>query len=188
VIALAAAHGARALPKTVDVLDWVRRSNASGPHKPILNFEQFSDESFLIRLFDGPTPPNRRDFHINTSAEFFYQIQGELTTVLFHDGAFVTEVCREGEMFWIPPLVPHLNQRAVGSIGLVIHGERKPGAMEGMVWYCEPCKRELHRVEYAFENNLRQLLAPHVARFMNDEALRTCPSCGNVLPRELGFS
>jgi 3-hydroxyanthranilate 3,4-dioxygenase len=186
-IGLAAAPYARTLPKTVDVNDWVRRSNASGARKPVLNFEQFWDESFLIRLFDGPTPKHRRDFHVNTAAEFFYQIQGELRTVVFHEGEFVTEVCREGEMYWIPPLVPHLNQRDEGSIGLVIHAERKPGSREGMVWYCEPCKRELYRVDYAFERNLRELLAPHVERFMNDEALRTCPCCGNVLPRELGF-
>src|ERR1051325_9655289 len=106
------------IPRSIDVRDWIRRSNAGNPIKPILNFEQFWDDAFLIRLFDGPTPKARRDFHINTCAEFFFQLQGELTTVLLRNGQFVTEVCREGEMFWIPPLMPHLNQREAGSIGL----------------------------------------------------------------------
>jgi len=174
-------------PTTVNVLDWIRRSNAAGPLKPILNFEQFWDDAFLIRLFDGPTPKGRRDFHVNTCAEFFYQFQGELTTVVLRDGEFVTEICREGEMYWIPPLVPHLNQREIGSIGLVIHGQRQPGAKDAMVWYCEACHAELHRMEYGFEKDLRQLLRPRIQAFQRDVALRTCKACGAILTGDLGF-
>lgn len=176
-----------ALPHSVDVLEWVRRSQASGQPKPLLNFEQFCDGPFLIRLFDGPTPKTRRDFHINSAAEFFFQLKGELTTVVYKDGEFVTEVCREGQMYWIPPLVPHLNHRLQGSIGLVIHGERKPGALDAMVWYCESCHAPVQRMDYAFEKDLRALLGPKIRAFQASEELRTCKACGSVFTDELGF-
>jgi 3-hydroxyanthranilate 3,4-dioxygenase len=183
-----ASAGPSLLSNGVDVREWVRRSNAAGPGKPILNFEQFWDDAFLIRLFDGPTPRTRRDFHINSCAELFFQLQGELTTVLEQNGEFVTQVCREGCMFWIPPRVPHLNQREPGSIGVVIHGQRQPGAKDAMVWYCEGCKTELHRVEYDFEQDLRALLAPRVKAFQAAVELRTCKHCGTVMSDDLGFS
>src|SRR5690606_13987106 len=134
----------------VDVLAWVKRSNAAGPSKPMLNFEQFWDDTILIRLFDGPTPAKRRDFHINTTAEFFYQLQGDMACTLMLEGAFVARVCKQGEMFWIPPLVPHRNDRDPGSIGLVIHGQRAPCSVDVMVWYCDECRAEVHRFEYGF--------------------------------------
>jgi 3-hydroxyanthranilate 3,4-dioxygenase len=172
---------------TVDVREWIRRSNAAGSPKPVLNFEQFCDDAFLIRLFDGPTPKGRRDFHVNPCAEFFYQLQGDLTTVVLRDGEFRTEICREGSMFWIPPRLPHLNQREAGSIGLVIHGQRAPGAQDAMVWYCQGCHLELHRMEYGFEKDLRALLGPRIKEFQSNSTLRTCKACGVVMSDDLGF-
>ena len=175
------------LPHSVDVLEWVRRSQASAGPKPLLNFEQFWDESLLIRLFDGPTPKTRRDFHVNSAPEFFFQLKGELTTVVFRDGEFITEVCREGQMYWIPPLLPHLNHRLEGSIGLVIHGERRPGALDAMVWYCESCQAPVQRMDYAFAKDLRGLLGPRIRAFQASVELRTCKACGSVFTDELGF-
>jgi 3-hydroxyanthranilate 3,4-dioxygenase len=173
--------------KPIDVAGWIRRSNASAQAKPFFHFEQFWDGELLIRLFDGPTVKNRRDFHINTRAEFFYQLQGDMTCTLVKDDRFVTETCREGEMFWIPPLVPHLNQREAGSIGLVIHTQRKPGALESMAWYCENCATQIHRMDFEYEKDLRGLLAPRIQEFAASEELRTCKRCGTVMPGDLGL-
>jgi 3-hydroxyanthranilate 3,4-dioxygenase len=107
--------------------------------------------------------------------------------VVLRDGVFITEVCREGEMFWIPPLVPHLNQREEGSIGLVIHGQREPGAVDSMVWYCESCGAELHRMDYGFDKDLRALLGPRIREFQSSQLMRTCKSCGSVMSEDLGF-
>jgi|GEM_PF-3613051 len=76
----------------VDVAKWVRRSNAAGSDKPLYHFEQFFDGEFLIRLFDGPTAKNRRDFHINTRAEFFYQLQGDMACTLIENDEFEVRV------------------------------------------------------------------------------------------------
>ena len=174
------------IPNTVNVTEWVRRSNSTGA-KPILNFEQFWNDAFLIRLFDGPTPKRRRDFHINTTAEFFFQLQGDLTCTMYQDGEFVTRVCHEGEMLWVPPLVPHLNEREEGSIGLVIHGQREPHSREAMVWYCPECQAQVHRVDYEYDDNLQAWLAPRIREFLTSEALRTCPKCSCVMSDDLGF-
>ena len=171
----------------VDVAKWVRRSNAAGSDKPLYHFEQFLDGEFLIRLFDGPTAKNRRDFHINTRAEFFYQLQGDMSCTLIENNEFVTKTCREGEMFWIPPLVPHLNQREAGSIGLVIHTQRQPGGMESMAWYCDKCRCQVHRMDFAYEKELKELLAPRIREFAASDELRTCKRCHTVMSAELGF-
>jgi len=178
---------ALALLKPVDVEAWMRRSLASGANKPILNFEQFWDGELLIRLFDGPTPKGRRDFHINTRAEFFFQLEGDMTCTLVNDDEFSTVTCRKGEMFWIPPLVPHLNQREQGSIGLVIHTQRAEGALDGMAWYCDKCGAQVHRVDYAYERELRDLLAPKLRDFAANEQLRTCKRCRTVMPADVGL-
>ena len=173
--------------KPVDVAAWVRRSLASSAQKPILNFEQFWDGELLIRLFDGPTPKGRRDFHINTRAEFFYQLEGDMTCTLVVGDEFSTVTCRKGEMFWIPPLVPHLNQREVGSIGLVMHTKRAAGALDGMAWYCDKCSMQVHRVDYAYERELRDLLAPKLRDFAANEQARTCKRCGHVMAADIGL-
>jgi 3-hydroxyanthranilate 3,4-dioxygenase len=176
-----------ALPRAVDINDWVRRSIAAGPEKPVLNFEQFWDGELLIRLFDGPTPKGRRDFHINTRAEFFYQLQGDMVCTFIQNEEFTTVTCRQGEMFWIPPLVPHLNEREQGSIGLVIHTQRQPGALDGMAWYCDRCGAQVHRMDYAYDKELRELLGPKIREFAASEALRTCKRCHTVIEGDLGF-
>jgi 3-hydroxyanthranilate 3,4-dioxygenase len=181
------AEASSPLPSSVDVGEWVRRSIASGPAKPILNFEQFWDGELLIRLFDGPTPKGRRDFHINTRAEFFLQLRGDLVCTLLEGREFVTVKCRQGEMFWIPPSVPHLNEREEGSIGLVIHTKRAPGALDAMAWYCEKCGASLHRMDYAYEKDLRELLGPKIREFAASEQLRTCKQCGTLMSGELGL-
>jgi 3-hydroxyanthranilate 3,4-dioxygenase len=175
------------LLKPVDVAEWMRRSVAAGSDKPVLNFEQFWDAELLIRLFDGPTPKGRRDFHINTRAEFFYQLKGDLVCTVIKNDEFVTVTCGEGEMFWIPPLVPHLNEREQGSVGLVIHTQRRPGAFDAMAWYCEKCGTQLHRMDYAYEKDLRELLGPKIREFAASEELRTCKRCGTVMSGELGL-
>jgi 3-hydroxyanthranilate 3,4-dioxygenase len=173
--------------ETVDVLRWLERSRAAGSGKPILNHETFWEQGFLVKLFDGPTPAGRRDFHINTSPEFFYQFDGEMRCRLRRDDSrFEDVVVGEGEMFLIPAGVPHLNQRDEGSIGLVIHEARKPGALDAIVWYCEECAGQLHRVDYRFEELQRQLRT-FIRDFLSSVELRTCRRCGAVMSADQGF-
>ncbi|MBX3249049.1 MAG: hypothetical protein KF901_17860 [Myxococcales bacterium] len=60
------------------------------------------------------------------------------------------------------------------------------GALDGIVWDCEACEAEVHRVEYRFEELQRQLRT-YIRALAADEALRTCKACGVVMDAERGF-
>lgn len=139
-------------------------------------------------LFNGATPPHRSDFHLNPRPEFFYQIEGEMFCRLLENGIFKDIVVKEGEMFYIPPKVPHLNQRKNGSIGLVIHQNPSPDEIEGIVWYCNSCGHELHGFEYQRKKeDLRNILKHQIRKFLANEQLRTCQECGDVFPATQGY-
>ena len=44
---------------------------------------------------------------------------------------------KAGEMFYLPPRVPHSPQRMADSIGLVIERKRLPHEDDGLLWFCE---------------------------------------------------
>jgi 3-hydroxyanthranilate 3,4-dioxygenase len=173
--------------KKRDVLRWVAEHRSLGD-RPLMSHERVwqGADGFLVMLFDGPTPAERCDFHINTSPEWFYQLVGEMRCRVIEDGKFRDITVEEGEMFLLPPLVPHLNSRERGSLGIVIHQARLPGAKDSIVWYCEGCCHPLHRVDYLFED-LQAQLPVFIRSFLSNERLRTCAECGWVMPAERGM-
>lgn len=170
--------------RPVDVLAWIRMSRDRSSDQ-ILNHDTFWNSELIVKMFDGPTPADRSDFHINTSPEFFYQFEGDMFCRMLQDGEFKDYNVGPGEMFVIPPLVPHLNRRLKGSIGLVIHTQRAPSALDAVAWYCESCGNQLHRIDYLFKDLLEQL-PPLVRGFLADEHKRTCTRCGWKMPAEQG--
>ena len=170
--------------RVVDVLRWVEASKERRSDQ-LLNHDTCWNRELIVKLFDGPTPPDRSDFHINTSPELFYQFEGDVFCRLLRDGKFEDHTIGTGQMFYIPPLVPHLNRRPPGSIGLAVHTERAPGALEAVAWYCESCGHQLHRIDYLFKDLLEQL-PPLVRAFLADEDKRTCARCGWKMPANQG--
>jgi 3-hydroxyanthranilate 3,4-dioxygenase len=171
--------------KTIDVQRWVRERKELGD-RPYMSHDRIWNDGFLVLLFDGPTPPERMDFHINTSPEFFYQLVGDMHCRVLEDGVFRDFVVAEGEMFLLPARIPHRNSRDRGSLGIVVHQARDPGALDAIVWYCEKCQNVLHRVDYQL-SSLREQLQEHIRNFLGSEALRTCKRCGTVMSAERGF-
>lgn len=168
-----------------DVQRWLAEGKIA-LDKPLMNHARVVDDRFIVMVFDGPTPPQRSDFHINTAAEFFYQFEGEMACRIRHDdGHFDDHVVGPGQLFYIPPGVPHRNRRESGSVGLVIHEQRADGALDTILWYCDGCGHELHRCAYAF-TELQRNLRMHIDAFLSDEALRTCTQCGWVMPSGQG--
>lgn len=167
---------------------WVeasRAARAAGVELPMMHHERVVDDALMVMFFDGATPPERSDFHINSSPEFFYQIDGDMRCRVLEAGGFRDVIVGPGEIFYLPPLVPHLNTRVAGSIGLVIHQRRPPGVTDAIVWYCQVCAHQLHRVDYLF-TDLRAQLKAHISAFLADETLRTCDRCGALMPADLG--
>ena len=75
-------------------------------------------DNFIVMVVGGPNA--RKDFHYNESEELFYQVEGEITVRIQEDGAIRDIPIKAGEMFLLPPKVPHSPQRTEGSVGLVI--------------------------------------------------------------------
>lgn len=167
-----------------DVNTWLAESLVHGAY-PHMHHHNYCKEGLLVNLFNGPTPADRSDFHINTAAEFFFQFKGDMYARTLENGMFRDHTVAEGQMFCIRPCVPHRNRRPPGSLGLVVHGPRAPHALDSILWYCEKCCHQIHRVDYEF-SDLRTQVPRQIEDFLSDDLLRTCRVCGEVMPADRG--
>ena len=75
---------------------------------PVGNQQIWADREFMVTVVGGPNA--RADFHINQGEEFFYQLEGDMVLRCIDDGQQVDVPIREGEIFLLPPRVPHFLQ------------------------------------------------------------------------------
>ena len=101
------------------------------------------------------------------------------------DGEFVDIPIREGEIFLLPPGMPHSPQRFADTVGLVIERPRLPDEKDGLMWFCEHCGGLLYE-EYFHLENIETQLPPVFDNFYSDPANLQCSACGHVtdLPPE----
>ncbi len=90
---------------------------------PVGNKQVFTDSEFIIMVVGGPN--SRRDFHVDPGEEFFYQLEGGITLATVQDGKRVDVHINEGEIFLLPPNMPHSPRRPAHTIGLVIERKRR---------------------------------------------------------------
>src|ERR1700730_12700076 len=96
------------------------------------------------------------------------------------DGRIPHVPIRQGEVFLLPPQVPHSPQRPAGSVGIVVERRRNLDELDGFSWYCENCGQLLHLERVAVRNIETQL--PEIfSRFSSTVANRTCRACGTVM-------
>jgi 3-hydroxyanthranilate 3,4-dioxygenase len=89
-------------------------------------------------------------------------------------------IIKEGEMFLLPPRVPHSPRRPANTVGLVLERHRRPGEKDGFHWYCENCNNLLHEEYFELKDIVTQLPAV-MQHFYSSEALRTCKNCMHVM-------
>jgi 3-hydroxyanthranilate 3,4-dioxygenase len=145
---------------------------------PVGNAVVYEDTEFIVMVVGGPNA--RKDFHYNEGEEFFYQIEGDIVLRIEEDGQIKDIPIRAGEIFLLPPRVPHSPQRTAGSVGLVIERKRREGEKDGFLWFCESCQSKLYE-EYVDLTDIVQQLPPIFARFYGNTEHRTCKSCGAVM-------
>jgi len=162
--------------KLLDLADWIKESEGEF-HKPVGNKVIWEDSEFIVFVSGGNS---RNDFHINPGDEVFLQVEGDVRVDLQIDGERVINPLREGEMLFIPALVPHAPRRPEGTYGLVVERKRKPGELDGFAWHCENCNAKIHSVEFQLQDIVAQF-AKKLEEFDADEAARTCKQCGQVL-------
>jgi 3-hydroxyanthranilate 3,4-dioxygenase len=145
---------------------------------PVANRLMFPVGDFIIMVVGGPNA--RRDYHVDPGAEFFHQLEGTLTLKTVQDGAPVDYSIGPGDVFLLPPGIPHSPQRPAGSVGLVVERRRTPGELDGFQWYCPACHGLLYEEYFALENIETQFPAVF-ERFYADPAKRRCGGCGTLL-------
>jgi len=145
---------------------------------PVNNKEIYPGGDFIIMIVGGPN--ERVDYHYNETAEFFYQIKGDISLKVVEDGKFREIFIKEGEIFLLPAKVPHSPQRPADTIGLVIEMKRIPSNTDGFQWYCPNCGNKLYEEYLKLENIVKQL-PETFARFNGNEELHNCNKCGHKL-------
>ena len=109
---------------------------------PVCNKIVYEDTEFIIMVVGGPNA--RKDYHVDEGEEFFYQIEGKMILRIMENGKPKDIEINEGEIFLLPPKVPHSPQRFKNTVGLVIERKRRKNELDGFQWYCEQCDRLLY--------------------------------------------
>ncbi len=136
------------------------------------------NDDYIVMVVGGPN--TRKDYHYNETEEFFYQVEGNIVLKIIEDGEPVDIHINEGDIFLLPPKVPHSPQRPAGSVGLVMELYRKHGEKDGFMWFCENCNNKLYD-EYFDLTDIVKQLPPIMNKFYASEELRTCNNCGTIM-------
>ncbi|TGE15650.1 3-hydroxyanthranilate 3,4-dioxygenase [Hymenobacter elongatus] len=146
---------------------------------PVGNQQVFTDnQDFIVMVVGGPNA--RKDYHFDEGEELFLQIEGDIVVKIIEDGKPVDIEIKAGEMFLLPPRVPHSPRRPAGTVGLVLERYRTAGELDGFQWYCENCGTKLYE-EFAEITDIVQQLPPIMNRFWQSAEKRTCATCGTVM-------
>lgn len=135
-------------------------------------------EDFIVMIIGGPNA--RKDFHYNEGEEFYYQLEGDINVRIIENGKPVDIPLKEGDVFLLPPKVPHSPQRGPGTVGMVVERIRKEGEKDGFIWFCEECNEKLYDEYFQLTDIVKQL-PPVMERFYSSENKRTCNNCGAVM-------
>ncbi len=146
---------------------------------PVCNKQVFEEGDFIVMVVGGPN--SRKDYHVDEGPEFFYQLEGEMLLKTIQEGQLVDIPIREGEIFLLPPKLPHSPQRFAHTVGLVIERKRLPHEQDGFQWYCDHCHHLLYQ-EFFHLTNIEKDLPPVFERFFGSLEHRTCRRCGTVMP------
>jgi len=141
---------------------------------------------YIVMIVGGPNA--RKDYHYNETEELFYQLEGDINVRIQEDGKAVDVPIRAGEMFLLPPKVPHSPMRSEGSVGLVVERVRIGTEFkDGLMWFCDNCNNKLHETYFPLENIEKDFL-PRFREFYASEELRTCSNCGQVMETDSRFT
>lgn len=165
------------LPSPLNLQAWIEQHR----HllKPPVGNKCIQQDDFIIMIVGGPNA--RTDYHYNEGPEWFYQLEGEMVLRVQEDGAARDIPLRAGEIFLLPPKVPHSPIRMPDSVGLVIERRRLPHEQDGLLWFCARCNHKLYEAYFPLQN-IETDFPPIFADFYRSEARRTCTACGEVHP------
>lgn len=146
---------------------------------PVGNKQVYTGNSdYIVMIVGGPN--SRKDYHYEDGEELFYQLEGDIVVKTIQDGKQVDVSVKEGEMFLLPPHIPHSPQRGPNTIGLVVERYRKEHEKDACMWFCEKCNSKLHEEYFGLKDIVTQL--PVIMNsFYSSLDKRTCKNCGHVM-------
>ena len=145
---------------------------------PVNNKVVYKDAEFIVMVVGGPN--SRKDYHYNDSEEFFYQLEGQAIVKIQENGKAVDVPLNEGDIFLLPPKVPHNPKRFANSIGLVMERRRRENERDGLLWFCENCNHKLYEAYFSLHDITKQF-QDTFKFFYENKDLRTCKECGSVM-------
>ena len=147
--------------------------------KPPVGNKCVYNGDFIVMVVGGPN--QRTDYHWDEGPEFFHQVEGEMILRVQEDGRARDIPIKAGEVFYLPPRIPHSPQRMPGSIGLVVERKRLPHELDGLLWYCERCNHKLYE-EFFTLVDVETDFPPVFEHFYRSTEHRSCKACGHVNP------
>jgi len=162
----------------INLQKWIKQHREE-LRPPICAGLVYHEGGFIVMVIAGPN--SRSDYHINMTNEFFYQLEGDITLKVVNEGRFEDVVVHEGEMFLMPPNMPHSPQRPAGTVGLVIERRRGSDEIDKLRWYCDNCQTMVYEEELHVDGlDLSENFGPVVQRYNSDPDLRSCTKCGYI--------
>ena len=163
----------------IDLMKWIGE-NRHLMKPPVGNKYLYSGKDFFVMIIAGPNA--RNDFHMTDSEEFFLQLKGDIK-VKIRDAQGVRDITiREGEVFFIPPGVPHSPQRGPGTLGLVIERRRLPHEKEHLMFFCPKCEDLVYDKTFACQDIVEHF-SQAMEEFLADTKLSTCTKCGTRITK-----
>lgn len=155
--------------QTVDFERWLEQAKPA-LLPPVCNKLLFGGQ-MKVMVVGGPNV--RSDYHMEAGEEFFYQLKGDMVLKVVEHGVHKDIHIREGELFLLPPRIPHSPQRFENTIGLVVERERdKVSEIDCMRWYVADTTNTLYE-EFFHCYDLGVQLAPVIQRFYASEMAKT---------------
>lgn len=151
--------------------------------KPPVGNQQIykGNDDYIVMVVGGPN--GRKDYHWEDGEELFYQLEGDISLKIINEnGEPQTIPINEGDLFLLPPHIPHSPQRPANTVGLVIERYRKPGEVDKLIWFCESCNHKVHEASFALQD-IGSQIKEAIEVFMQSEDLRTCKNCGTVMEK-----
>ena len=147
---------------------------------PVGNKCVFQDENFIIMVVGGPNA--RKDYHVNETGEFFYQLEGDITVGIIDPQTNKPRdiVIREGEIFLLPPKVPHSPRRPRNTVGLVVEQIRQSGMIDKLQWSSDDTGELVYEAPFKLEN-IQTDLKRIMDEFWANPDLRRNKSTGSII-------
>lgn len=145
---------------------------------PVGNKVVWENGDYIVMVVGGPN--NRKDYHYNETPEFFYQVEGDMILKVIEGGVSKDIHIREGDIFLLPPKIPHSPQRQANTVGLVIEYPRAEGVHDALLWFCEACTTKLHEEHFTLDN-IETDLPLIFDNFYSDAHKRICSNCTAVM-------